>query len=246
MKHFYLLISITLVFFLMIIGFHHFSPELFKDVKITDYISSVSSMLSLVIAIYAFYYAKDFLGQERKRNASNFAIEILHKDVMSLSKTQDVFYILYGIEQAIRQFYKATTNEEERRVIANLKACNEKLPKLLENMSDKVGLMREDIFKASIVGCKIRSDVTIFDDVMRDYNYLTIKMMQLQEDLSYVLAPKIDDVLGEFINQGEVEKKLPKLDETITSVTFYFKKVQSKIQEVQGMKLDLNDVFIFN
>ncbi|EON3342316.1 TPA: hypothetical protein ACUU9N_003811 [Yersinia enterocolitica] len=232
------------VFFLMLLTFYYF-PSAFKDVKITDYISSVSSTLSLIVAFYAFLFAKDYLGQERGKNASKIAIDIIQKDVKQLSKMSDVFDALYTLEQNIRHFHKSTTPEQENECIKIFSHYQNELVVVMKGMDEKYDTIKYNILSASIVGCKIRKDVEVFNDIFKNYQILLLRIVDINRVLSIALEFEHHESIGQFINPGKVEEHLPELNDSITRAITYYKKTNADIYKIQNELVDLDDLFIF-
>lgn len=228
----------------MLLTFNYF-PSAFKDVKVTDYISAISSVISLLVAFYAFYFAKDYLGQERRKNAAKIAIDIIQKDLPQLSQMDDVFDTLYTLEQTINRFHKSFTPEQEHECIKIFCDYKEKLPALIKAMNNKYDAFKANIFSASIIGCKIRSDNEIFNKLLRNYQLLLVCMLGVNESLSIALEYDYNESLGQFINPGKVEKKLKKLDDSIVQSMAYYKKFNDEFSSIQNEIIDLDDLFIF-
>ncbi|QLO88711.1 hypothetical protein [Enterobacter sp. RHBSTW-00975] len=238
--------AVVLIFtFLLLCSLFIFNPALFKDVKITDYISAISSMVSLLIAFYAFYFAKDYLVQEKRKNAAKLAFDIIQKDLPQISQLDEVFDSLYVLEQTIKRFHKSLTPDEEHYCIDVFIKYNEKLSAVVKDLHNKNNILKTNLLSASILGCKIRDDVDTFDKILRNHQFLMLSVIGIREVLITSLEYENNEELGQFVNPGKVESQLDKLNDSITQSLYYYKQFNNEVSKIQSDTVDVDSLFVF-
>lgn len=164
---------------ILLIGSYVMFPSLYAGSKITDWISSIFTMLSFLAAIVAIYYAKNYLGQERHKNASNIAIDILHKDMILLSSLQQQQQILFIIDNRTQYFIQSTNNTSDDFCIKHFASTYLNMRSLVESMDSVIELIGNDIFKARIVGCTFKNKNNTITKTFKDYTELKEKFNRL-------------------------------------------------------------------
>lgn len=234
-----------------------FYPTIYDGIKITDWISSISTVLSFLVAIFAFWYAKNYLVQERYKNASNFAIDILHKDMVLLSSLQKQQQLLFIIDNRTQFFIHSTDNHQEDFCIKHLASTYLSMRELIESMDTSLELVGNDIFKARIVGCTFKNKDNAITNVVKDYTDLKEKMNRLYVLIGSQLLPyyrfnlnNIDpdeDINIHFPEQRGAERE--EMFSDIVELTIECKRLMSniteKVKELREGVSDLQEIFNF-
>ena len=247
--------SILFVCFFIFITSKNF-PSLYKDIKITDYIGSIFTISSFMVALFAYRYAKDYIGQERYKNASTFAIDILHKDMVLLSSLDNEDLLLYMLSQRMTFYIHSSDKHNDDFCIKHIAGIYKKLNPIVELMRGNITLVENDIFKARIVGCTIRSERKEISLILRDYEMLASKLNQLTVLIAAFLVPyygfnynNIDpgnEIGIELIHDShERTEKLKEVSDLYTQANDLIKSIKKQFLTLRDGSHDLNLVFQF-
>lgn len=246
-----------LLLVILLVCMNDFYPAIYNGIKITDWISSISTVLSFLVSILAFWYAKNYLVQERYKNASNFAIDILHKDMVMLSSLQKQQQLLLIIDNRTQFFIHSTNNESDEFCIKHLASIYISMRSLIESMDTSLELVGNDIFKAKIVGCTFKIKGNAITKIVKDYTELKEKLNRLYILVGSQLLPyyefnynKIDPdeyIHIHFPDQRGAERE--EMFRDIVVLTTDCKRLTSlindQVKELRESVSDLQEIFNF-
>lgn len=249
--------SILTLIVILLIGLYVIHPSLYAGLKITDWISSIFTMLSFFAAIIAIYYAKNYLGQERHKNASNFAIDILHKDMILLSSLQKQEQLLYIIDNRTQYFIHSTNNQADDFCIKHFASTYLNMVSVIESMDSTTELIGNDIYKARIVGCTFKVENNSITQSFKDYTELKECLKRLWILIGYQLMPYYrfnvnninpeSDINIHFPDERGVERE--ELFKDIIALTQSSNelvlRIKSQVTELRENVSDLREAFNF-
>ncbi|WP_159378315.1 hypothetical protein [Pantoea dispersa] len=254
-----ILISITIfivLFFINSLIYQNYN-WLYKDVKITDYLSSVFTVLSFFVAFNAYKYAKDYLKQERHKSASAFAIDVLHKDMVLLGSLEKEDTLLYILGQRLLMYTHSSSKQHDIFCVKHMaKVYNELIP-MIDVMRSNIELVNNDIFKAKIVGCNFINKDNDVLEIIEDYNLLKNHLNRLSAVLAAFLIPyygydysKINPdskILIELpFGSYERQQELKDVNENYIEADKTIKSIMLKFRGLRSGKVELNEVFTFS
>lgn len=257
MKLILVVVTALLAFWFFVFFTSETYPSLYKDVKITDYLSSTFTILSFLVAFFAYRYAKDYIKQERHKNASTFAIDILHKDMVLLSSLEEQDFLLYMLSQRMIFYIHSTGKDSDHFCVKHMANIYQKLQPKIASMKINIEILQNDIFKARIVGCTIRDEQNDIYKLLEDYTTLMSKLNRLTVMLASFLTPYYGydynnikpetDILIYFPGgTDERTESLKDVNELYLESDKLIKSIFDRFKALREGNHDLNEVFKFD
>jgi hypothetical protein len=189
-------------------------PDLYKEVKITDWISAGSSIFSAIIAFFAYRYAKNYLKQERHKNATAIALDIIHNDFLSIQNTLRHIVTLNYLKENFKSIIHIDKGLDLYEKIKNITLLYNRMYEVLSEIDSVKKMMANDIYKAHAVGCTLKNEKNDFKHILEIYDELNLSLYELHYFVYEFLMPFYDfeDANLEVENYILIENQLKKVN----------------------------------